>query len=242
MLFFGFVLQMSSLMDQPMTPFGRRNKDLFPKLSLLVPAAVVLVPWLLAVFGFGWTSHNLHPAGFSLSARPVFSDFDGDHKLDQAELSSRGRFKTIYVTLGKSSWRSLFFDSVVSDKGRLVSGDLDNDGDDDLIWMSQGNPEEFVIWLGDGRGDFSIATKPEANLHRIHALLNDEAPSGLSDNSTGRELSCALLLAPVWIGLLKTQYQFHIVSAQTWQPNQTRAASMPYLSVLRKRGPPSELS
>ena len=49
MLFFGFVLQMSSLMDQPMTPFGRRNKDLFPKLSLLVPAAVVSIIQLMSL-------------------------------------------------------------------------------------------------------------------------------------------------------------------------------------------------
>src|SRR5215471_12028066 len=78
---------------------------------------------------------------------PVFADFDGDNKLDRASLSSNGQFKTIHVALGNSSRHSLSFDSDVADRGALISGDVDADGDLDLIWISQ-SARKFVTWLG----------------------------------------------------------------------------------------------
>ncbi len=52
---------------------------------------------------------------------PLFSDFDGDNKLDQAVLFSDGAQKNIRIALGKFVWKSLFFDSGVLDRGRLVA-------------------------------------------------------------------------------------------------------------------------
>src|SRR5262245_47777559 len=70
---------------------------------------------------------------FSLYSQPVFSDFDGDNKLDTVEFSSIGTEKHIHVTLGNFVWKSLSFDSGVQDRGRLMSDDFDRDGDADLI-------------------------------------------------------------------------------------------------------------
>src|SRR5262249_57893843 len=70
-----------------------------------------------------------------------------------------GAQKSIHVSLGKFAWTSLSFDSGVQDRGRLVSDDIDSDGDADLVWVSQSYPRTFVAWLGDGRGNFSIDTR-----------------------------------------------------------------------------------
>src|SRR5262249_27297359 len=114
-------------------------------------AAVVWL-CLLAVPGF---AASLYP--ISSDTLPLFSDFDGDKKLDQAQLFSNGAQKSIHVSLGNSSSKSLYFDSGVQDHGRLVSDDIDSDGDTDLVWISQSHPRRFVTWLGDGRGNFALA-------------------------------------------------------------------------------------
>jgi hypothetical protein len=205
--------------------------------------ALLLAPWLQAIPGFS-ASHEISSnfnSSVSLYNLPVFSDFDGDNKLDQAALSSYGPLKKIRITLGKSAWRLLSFDSGVPERGRLVSGDIDSDGDADLIWVSQGDPAQFVMWYGDGRGNFSIATEPARDLHRIQTLLEDH-PSGLTDNPDAGELLCVLLTTSL-AGPRTVAYHPYIVSSKTpFSAAQVRAVSAPCVSVLRKRGPPSKLS
>jgi hypothetical protein len=101
---------------------------------------------------------------------PVISDFDGDNKLDRASLSSHGEVKTIHVAFGKSTSRSLTFKSSVSEHGHLISGDVDEDGDLDLIWVSQ-TAEKFVALLGDGRGHFSLDEHGTVHPDRFRSLL-----------------------------------------------------------------------
>ena len=205
--------------------------------------ALLLVPWLSAIPGFG-ESYETSPkssAGISLYNVPVFSDFDGDNKLDQAALSSYGSLKKIRITLGKSAWRLLSFDSGVLDRGRLVSGDIDSDGDTDLIWVSQGDPAQFVMWYGDGRGNFSIAREPTHDFHRIQTLLRGH-PAGLTGNSNGGELSCVLLSTSLAGPRTVAYHPYLVPSTHPFSATQVRAVNSPCLSVLRKRGPPSRLS
>lgn len=103
------------------------------------------------------------------SFQPVLSDFDRDKTIDHAILRYSGARKTIHVARGGSSWTSLSFDSNTPDRGNLVSGDIDHDGDADLIWISY-SADQFVAWLGDGRGNFRPSTDPRISLDAVLAL------------------------------------------------------------------------
>src|SRR5712691_1858545 len=130
-----------------------RTSRLFRTLKLLFLTAVVVAgPWLFAT--------PVHADSPFLSLRPVFSDFDGDNHLDQARLSSHGSHKQIHVHLQESSSKTLSFDSGMSDPGSLLLGDIDRDGDADLVWMSQSDSPVVVFWMGDGHGNFTFINDP----------------------------------------------------------------------------------
>ena len=171
---------------------------------------------------------------------PLFSDFDGDHKVDQAELFSDGAQKSIHVSLGKFAWTSLSFDSGVQDRGRLISDDIDSDGDADLVWVSQSLPRTFVTWLGDGRGNFSIDTRQDHA--RLQALLKTRQRTQLAGNSDDRD-SAAVLETAKMVAPRSSVLPFGDIRSErcTIAP-QRNGISAPCLSVLRKRGPPSHFA
>ncbi|HYR87154.1 MAG TPA: VCBS repeat-containing protein [Terriglobia bacterium] len=209
----------------------------FPLIALLLLASLHAIPDFAG-------SHEASPkfnSGIPSYNLPVFSDFDGDNKLDQAALSSYGSVKKIRITFGKSAWSLLSFDSGVPERGRLVSGDIDSDGDADLVWVSQGDPAHFVMWYGDGRGNFFIATEPARDIHRIQTLLADHS-AGLTGNSNGVELLCVLLSTSLAGPRTVAYYPYLVPTTHLFSATQVRAVSAPCLSVLRKRGPPSKLS
>jgi hypothetical protein len=180
--------------------------------------------------------------GISSYSQAVFSDFDGDNKVDQAELFSNGTQKRIHVTLGKFVWKSLSFDSGVMDRGSLVSRDIDSDGDTDLIWVSEANPGKFVTWLGDGRGNFELAPESEPQLRYIEGLLWGDAQPRVIQHTDGHELPCVLITA--------NQAVMHTVATRTFERSSQKSFSTapaeslaaPVFSAIRKRGPPSNRS
>jgi hypothetical protein len=168
---------------------------------------------------------------------PVFADFDGDNKLDRASLSSNGQQKTIHVALGNSSRHSLSFDSDVADRGALISGDVDEDGDLDLIWISQ-SARKFVAWLGDGHGKFLAGANSHASFDQFAAFLPD-AGHGHLEQGNRSELTAVL-----------SDGSFTIPAALRKREDLRRAPrsviDQPILSsstfpVLTLRGPPSKL-
>src|SRR5262245_64786005 len=65
----------------------------------------------------------------------ALADFDGDHHVDDATLRGTGRHKSIDIRLSQTkTHRVLYFDAQTDATGSLFAGDVDNDGDDDLIW------------------------------------------------------------------------------------------------------------
>jgi hypothetical protein len=123
--------------------------------------ALCFVPWLYAVplLVASPASTDAHFRSFIDEFSPQFSDFDGDHRLDQATLSFRGELKIIRVFFGKSSSAMLAFKSNAGERGSLISGDIDNDGDIDLVWVSR-RLGKARAWLGDGRGNFFANADP----------------------------------------------------------------------------------
>ena len=177
---------------------------------------------------------------FSPFTVPLFSDFDGDHKVDHAELFSNGAQKDIHVTLGTFRSKSLSFDSGVQDHGQLLSDDIDSDGDADLVWVSQSQPRKFVMWLGDGHGNFSIVTAAERT--HFQELLERAASPQLAGSDGDCESTAVLESTPV--------LDLYVVSSIAPIVRVRRSAILvptggswtACLSVLRKRGPPSLVS
>jgi hypothetical protein len=203
--------------------------------SLAVSVSLLLTYFILLALPATAATH----AKFSADPQPIFFDFDGDHKVDQAELLSNGAHKSIHVSLGKSAHKFLSFDSGVADRGRLVSDDIDLDGDEDLVWISQESPNTRVTWLGDGHGDFSILTG-EAK-ERLLILFQSRFQHRIADDADDEETTYELQLASVpaldesssVISLQRSQ-QF------TTTPDSPHAAHAFFLT-LPKRGPPSQL-
>jgi len=196
--------------------------------------ALLLWMWFLAVPSFGASHHGISP-----DALPVFSDFDGDNKLDQAELISNGSQKSIHVSLGKFSWTSLSFDSGVTDRGHLVSDDVDLDGDADLVWISQSSPQTVVLWLGDGRGNFSRANAHDGGIEAFLARV--EQPRITNDSSDDAPPS--LLQPTTEIALTPNSFvSLQILCERYSCASQLTARPSALFSTLRDRAPPSRLS
>lgn len=88
----------------------------------------------------------------------VLADFDNNGDFDRARLAGAGARRSIEIRLalsGESSW--LHFEALNDAPGALLSEDLDNDGDADLIWTDLLHQEAVVVWLGDGAGQFERA-------------------------------------------------------------------------------------
>jgi len=202
--------------------------------------ALLLVEWLHGIPSFAAPRRDrpLVVSGF-LDNLPVLSDFDGDNKVDQATLSSSGGFKSISLAFGKSSWSSLSFVSNETDRGRLVSGDIDDDGDIDLVWVSQ-NAEEYIAWLGDGCGHFAIGTHVKLNLGRIQALLGDKAPR-LDDGSNAAELT-ALSIRTSFIVPGINGHRPHSSAQGSSRPIDILDIDGSPFSALQQRAPPADFS
>lgn len=175
-----------------------------------------------------------------LASLPVFSDFNNNYQLDLAELSSNGSHKEIHVGFEKSSWTTLTFDSGGLDPGRLFSRDIDRDGDADLIWLSLAASPEIVFWMGDGHGNFTFITDPATQSWLTQEVLHRSDSWIPVDKTVDNELDG--LVSDDGADALQTSgdWEPHLVSSR----NSTRLqpvspVSFPFLSVIRKRGPPS---
>ena len=67
----------------------------------------------------------------------ALADFDGDHRLDEARLNGIGRSKSLEICLSQTKARTLLhFVTLSNERGSLFAKDIDNDGDNDLIWLT----------------------------------------------------------------------------------------------------------
>src|SRR5262249_24469014 len=158
----------------------------------LITVALMIAPWLRCVFvsDLKFSARRGACSYAQLYPRPLLADLDGDALLDESELSSTGQYKTIRISLSASRTRSLSFDPGTPDTGRLVSGDIDHDNDQDLVWYSQIDPAKIFFWLNDGKGSFGLATRyqlsdrrTDLDLNSLLSLETDAHLSGQQQNS-----------------------------------------------------------
>src|SRR5262249_48339087 len=109
--------------------------DAFPRPRLKLPLPPLLLSgsprrWRLPVFDGTGSSVRLPPAG-------------------------SGRAKTSETRLSRpKALNFLRFDTLTSERGSIFTRDVDNDGDNDLIWSDLLHPDDVVVWLDDGGGRF----------------------------------------------------------------------------------------
>jgi hypothetical protein len=148
--------------------------------AFLTLAALVLAPWLPLASTSGQSTllPSARPSPLAALPSPVYSDFDGDHQPDQAELFWVGAHKDIHLSLSSSSDTNLPFDSLTADWGSLLALDIDQDNDLDLIWISQDKFQPPVVWINDGRGRFERDTGSHAA--ELKGALRGDAETSLS--------------------------------------------------------------
>jgi hypothetical protein len=86
----------------------------------------------------------------------VSEDFDGDHQLDQASMRFAENGYEIDVTLHAhpETGTKIFWPSSEHIGLGLISCDVDQDGDQDLVLTSPLTLFPLAIWIGDGAGHF----------------------------------------------------------------------------------------
>lgn len=107
-----------------------------------------------------WRSHQ-HKPHSPTSHSPVYPNgayhLDNDLVADLVTLESNGFEKRIHIRFGNSRNQHLGFSTSSNEDGKLVAGDIDRDGDIDLIWLGS-TSKSAVVLINQGEGDFAEAS------------------------------------------------------------------------------------
>ena len=201
---------------------------------------LLLAAWLYPSPLFAGTSSeaSANSKCVSLNA-PRLSDFDGDNRLDRAQLVSHGNLKIIHIAFGKAALAHLSFASDSSSCGKLIFGDIDKDGDIDLAWISQ-TLDESLAWLGDGRGNFSRTANVAAYWASIGELIEQSQRRSL-DAGNQREFAAIPSRSPFTFS--GTFSENPSLACRTWFASLDNGIqTSPDAESLKLRGPPQHLS
>jgi hypothetical protein len=170
-------------------------------------------------------------------------DLDGDRFPDRAELTSNGIHKHIHLTLSSPHVTNLHFSTESSQPGSIRAEDIDHDGDNDLIWVSDRQPTQSALWLNSGIGEFVSVTDTSAYITDIKRLIADDSQSGLFASSADEQL---LATETSEDSLLKRSDGGLSVAPRSitlpWFGRNCAAELSPCITRYPKRGPPAELS
>lgn len=133
---------------------------------------MALIAWLFAPSAF---NSSLHRTSSDAGQKPLswtsqaLADLDRDFKADRAILRSNGFQKTIDIRFANLRTRAFSFVTPSQDQGKLVTEDIEHDGDVDLIWI--GAQKGAVVLINDGKGDFTEAKDNAPYAAELNALL-----------------------------------------------------------------------
>ena len=141
---------------------------------------ILLVAFLVGVYAASIaanTTVNAQPQEWSLPARyenylPILSDFDGDGRLDQAELHVAGTHHCIRVRFGSFRETHLDLGARSLSGGMLLVRDVNNDNNLDLIWVYRSSFERTLVWLNDGAGHFAKSNVEDVDV-AANSLFSD---------------------------------------------------------------------
>jgi len=187
-------------------------------------------------------SPKLPEARFLAGLAPT-SDFDADVRQDRVTLLSNGYDKTIKIRFGNARISQVAFTAGSDDAGRLVAGDIDRDGDVDLIWVGAPDRKDAVVLINDGEGNFVEA----ADISQYASELDDLFSSGdrSGNHSLKRKHKTSVLASASFhdVGLpVLDRFQSTAIAPDPISIREPLRISSPYFNYLSKRGPPVFLS
>jgi hypothetical protein len=225
----------------------RTKGNLRKKLALLLIVAVVAAATRIGPARDSRRDrHSFNSApltvGFQTPAQAV-TDFDGDRLPDLAELTSDGFHKNIHLTLSSPRVTNLSFSTETSQPGSIHAEDIDHDGDNDLIWVSDRQPTQSELWLNNGIGEFARVADTSAYITEIKRLIADESGGGLFASSAGEQLLATG--ASGYTLLARSEDRPPLTPHSVTLPGFGRncaAELSPCITRYPKRGPPVQLS
>ncbi|HEU0173864.1 MAG TPA: VCBS repeat-containing protein [Blastocatellia bacterium] len=181
--------------------------------------------------------------GLSQPPAQAVMDFDGDLLPDRAELTSNGFHKHIHLALSSPWVTNLHFSTESSQPGSIYAEDIDHDGDNDLIWVSDLQPTQSALWLNSGIGNFARVADTSAYVIEIKRLTADESQSGIFAWYADEQL---LTAGTGGYSLLKrNEGRLTVTPHSITLPGVGRncaAELSPCITRYPKRGPPAKLS
>ncbi|MBO0721376.1 MAG: VCBS repeat-containing protein [Blastocatellia bacterium] len=175
---------------------------------------------------------------------PAYVDFDGDSLPDLVELVSNGFQKHIHLSFGSHWAANLHFTTESPQAGRLHTGDVDRDNDNDLIWISSQYPIQTELWLNNGDGEFTRVKDATPYAAEIGQLSLEIGTS--QSQLAAADGSLQLATVPVsgfW--LKRTEHQLFKSTLEGALPVfgwTFRTGLASYLACHPKRGPPANLA
>lgn len=193
-----------------------------------------------------YRSHHPKPhkqAGHLDGGLTAAVNIDADVNRDLVTLESEGRNKTLKIRFGNAKSSRLTFTSDSDEVGGLVAGDIDRDGDVDLVWVGSANSKSAVVLINDGEGNFAAAEDNSPYASELDDLFSNNDSSNQNRLRRGRK-SSSLFSASFHEDALPVVVRFQsttssILPFTVFSPLGTLST---FASDLRKRGPPSILS
>jgi hypothetical protein len=137
---------------------------------------------LIALFAFSCVArshasqhqHHKHRVNFTAPTAPVYQ-LDGDLIADRVTLESNGVEKKISIRFGNLRRQEVGFTTETPDVGALVAGDIDRDGDIDIVWVANGTQQSAVVLINQGEGNF-VEAENAPFLTELDGLFNSGVP------------------------------------------------------------------
>jgi hypothetical protein len=120
------------------------------------------------------SNHHL-PANSSNASLRGFYQLDQDLIEDRVTLESNGCEKRINIRFGNFRNQHLGFKTDSNEDGKLIAGDIDRDGDVDLIWIGSAATRDAVVLLNEGDGSFVEATDSDAYSGELDGLFGGDS-------------------------------------------------------------------
>jgi len=121
---------------------------------------------------------------------PLYSDLNGDRNPDQVRVIGNDKNGLIHIRFARGGSKLLSFETQAIEQGLLYAEDIDNDSALDLVWIVRNKPDSAVIWLGDGRGNFSAVKDISPYKSNLAHLYIDPFAPGVSSDLAGRTPGC----------------------------------------------------
>ena len=206
--------------------------------------ALILAPFANSSFAKSRVTPQIsaRPAQITLSFLPLLADFDGDLRVDLAEVHSVGAHQCIRVRFGNSRESHLDSGAALPSRGSLLARDINLDHKSDLIWVPPSRSELPVIWLGDGLGNFEKAVDNGAYQTALSSLVFGDANSEMAGGSRAEEQGYLPSDPGAYELARAASVETEIPTPLTTVGCNGRRDLGLYLSYLRERGPPLHIS